>query len=135
MKKALLNVLGFFAGAIAFWIASLALSLVFTAILSVPFLANLLSFPSTPELYVTMGMNLGSLYCAFIVCKSISAPTKKGVKPALILLFALLTLLYGIATIRGILNYGLTDATWGNGAATLLSIFLIFEDISGKTDE
>lgn len=103
------NILAFILGILAFVIATYILSFIMTLILSIPFVAQLLSWPSSPMLYAVSAVNLGAVGAAYLVCNFVSLPTASGKRPATILLMGLLGLFTAVSTVLIILSYGFTE--------------------------
>lgn len=107
-----LNLLGLLAGGITYYISSFVLSFLLGLLLKVPLLVTLLSWPSTPELYLSVGINIGSVAIAFVVCSAICCPKERKKFGYLILCVALF-LLYGYETIMRFFVMGYSDTVWG----------------------
>lgn len=107
-----LNLLGLLAGGIAYYVSSFVLSFLLGLLLKVPFLVTLLSWPSTPELYLSAGINIGSIAVALVVCNAICRP-KERKKFGYLILCAALFLLYGYETIMRFFVMGYSDTVWG----------------------
>lgn len=107
-----LNLLGLLAGGITYYVSSFVLSFLLGLLLKVPFLVTLLSWPSTPELYLSAGINIGSIAVALVVCNAICRP-KERKKFGYLILCAALFLLYGYETIMRFFVMGYSDTVWG----------------------
>lgn len=107
-----LNLLGLLAGGITYYVSSFVLSFLLGLLLKVPFLVTLLSWPSTPELYLSAGINIGSIAVALVVCNAICRP-KERKKFGYLILCAALFLLYGYETIMRFFVMGYSDTFWG----------------------
>lgn len=107
------NIAGFFVGIITFYIVSILLSMVLGFIVSLPIVASILSFPSTPELYFSTGVNLGAVSSAIFLCDSICAKTKIGRKPGVVALCIVMSILGIISIILTIMQRGYSDTLWG----------------------
>lgn len=86
IKKIFRNVSGLLAGIISFFIVSFIMHFIFALMLRIPFLVNLLSYPSSPDLYVYIGVFSVSALAGRFICSAISVPNKQGYKTGDILL-------------------------------------------------
>ena len=89
------NIIGIIVGAIIFAVLQFLLSFVFSLLLSIPLVAFLLSWPASPRLWATMGINVGSFAIAYLLCVYICKSNKRGVKIGPIL-FSLIAIALGI---------------------------------------
>ena len=107
--KIISNVLGLFLGVIASIVAGAITSVLFDLILRIPFLVSILSYPSTPDLYVSTGIMYTSVAAGFAVCQKISLPSRKGYKIGTIVL-GILYIILALMNIYTIIF--VTEFTW-----------------------
>ena len=113
------NIVGVLAGLIAFVMVGLLIHNVFLFLLRIPFLVTLLSYPSSPDLYVNIGIISCSSLAGMGVCSFIAVANKYGYKIANIIL-GMIYVLLGIANIVSIIF--VTNFSW---SLLISQIFLI----------
>ena len=126
-SKVARNILGFIAGLAAAIAVYLLANVFFGFILSVGWLATLLSWPSSPILYVTTGSGAAAVFTGMAVSSFICAGKRsKGKKKFGTMALGVVILLYfGIVTVVQLQRGGLTDWAIGYALTALMGILVI----------
>ena len=121
VKVAVLNVAAVILSIAAAIFTNLVLVWFFGALLKIPFLVSLLSFPSTPELYVVSGIDFGIIGASYEVCDAIAPQTKSGRKPAISVIGLFLLICFSFSAYTIISTEGFRDVFIVNALAAILS--------------
>lgn len=126
------NIIGFVLGAVLGYAAYFVTGVLFGFLLSVRWLAALLSWPSTPLLYALFGMGLAGVGVGTLIAGKVCLPSSKGVKTGCLVLGGLIILYFGLCAVSSLLSHGLSDYVWGYGATALMGLLPIEEAKSKK---
>ena len=125
VKVAVLNIAAVIAGIISSILINLILLWIFNFLLKIPFLVSILSFPSTPELYISSAIDFGAIGAGFAVCDAIAPATKKGRKPAISFVGLYCLYCFAMTAYNIFMVEGFRDTVIVNALAALCSIGII----------
>lgn len=124
-KVAALNIVAVIVGIIAMVVANIIMLYVCSFLMSIPFLVTILSFPSTPELYMTALIDFAVIGCGYAVCDKLAVETKNGRKPAISFVGLYCVFSFGVTAYSVIVSRGICDIFFVNVIAFFASIGLI----------
>ena len=105
--------------------ATYVLSFVIGLLSRAPFLMSLLSFPSTPQLYLSILLNCGVVFCTIWVTQVVCLPNEKGRKIGVIFVAVALVVIGAITTILTFTYNGWSDGLVGMIFGTISPVFAI----------
>lgn len=124
-KVAALNIAAVVVGIIAMVIVNIIMLYVCNFLMSIPFLVTILSFPSTPELYMTALIDFAVIGCGYAACDKLAVETRTGRKPAVSFVGLYCLFSFGVTAYSIIVTRGFCDIFIVNVLAAICSISMI----------
>lgn len=131
-RVAALNVAAIIAGIAAAILANLVMMWFFGFLLNFPIVVSILSFPSTPDLYVSSGINFACIGAGYYVTDLIAPTTKNGRKPSISLVALYMLYCFATTAYNIFITQGMKDTVIVNILSAIFSVFLV---ISGFTKD
>ena len=125
VKVAVLNVAAVIAGIIATILTNFVILFIFIFLLKIPFLVTIMSFPTTPELYISAIIDFGVIGVGLAVCDAIAPATKSGRKPAVSLVGLYCLYCFAMTAYNIFVAEGFRDTVIINVMAAFCSIGMI----------
>lgn len=125
-----LNVAAVIAGIATAILANLAMMWFFGFLLNFPVVVSILSFPTTPELYVSSGINFACIGAGYYATELVAPPTKNGRKPAVSLVALYMLYCFATTAYNIFITQGFRDTFIVNVLSAIFSFLLA---VSGFT--
>lgn len=110
LQTAILNIVAIILAVLVLFIVNTILIIVFGVIVNIPFLGNILSWPSTPVLYALSGANIISIGIGGTVCHKICGVTKGGYRPGMLIYGLICIALFSMSAYGAFTEFGFCDA-------------------------
>lgn len=124
-KVAALNIVAVIAGIITMIVVNIIMLYICSFLMNIPFLVTILSFPSTPQLYMTALIDFAIIGCGYAVCDKLAVATKAGRKPAISFVGLYCLFSFGVTAYSIIVTRGFCDIFIVNVLAAIFSIGMI----------
>ena len=125
VKVAVLNIAAVISGIIATILTNFIILWIFGFLLKIPFVVSIMSFPTTPELYISSIIDFGVIGAGFAVCDAIAPATKTGRKPAISFIGLYCLYCFAMTAYNIFMVEGFRDTVIVNALAALCSIGII----------
>lgn len=125
MVTVLTNIAAVVAAIVAMIVVNSIVSAICNVLMQIPIISTLLSFPTTPQLYVLCAVDFFSILTGFLVSRKIAKPTKNNRKPAVAVVGAYSLLSFAVIAYSIFATKGFCDLLIVSIVAVLASGWMI----------
>jgi hypothetical protein len=126
------NILGCICGLLVGWLAYMFIGVIFGFLFSIEWVAKLLSWPSTPILYMSTGMGAFGALQAHTVSDKICLENSKGYKWGTTLVGFIIFIYFAYCVVVNWIRYGFSDFIYGYIFTALMGLYIIYSSRQDK---